>query len=237
VLVRTDSGEWKFDADTLNAVGELWSRIEKRGVRYGADITQLSLVEQIRKNLVPAALKDRFFLGNELWQWMGLALLLVIAVLADYLWRFLFTPIVRWAVKRYIEEAGEETVRATVIPIALLVGVLVFSVLLGLLQLVGDALVVVTGAVTVVVTVASAWVGFMVTDLVTIPNGGLTNEPLENVAERPSIRRTMNATITYDTPREPRRVGIAHRSSFPTVDPAALAIPPPLPRRYRFGIG
>ncbi len=38
--------------------------------------------------------------------------------------------------------------------------------------------------------------------LVTIPNGGLTNEPVENVAQRPSIRRIMNVTITYDTPRE-----------------------------------
>ena len=38
--------------------------IEKRGVQYGADITKLTLSEQIRKKLVPAALKDRFVLGS-----------------------------------------------------------------------------------------------------------------------------------------------------------------------------
>ncbi len=38
--------------------------------------------------------------------------------------------------------------------------------------------------------------------LVTIPNGGLTSDPVENAAERPSIRRTMNMTITRDTPHE-----------------------------------
>ena len=38
--------------------------------------------------------------------------------------------------------------------------------------------------------------------LVTIPNSNIVNDPVENIARRPSIRRTMNVTITYDTPRE-----------------------------------
>jgi len=39
-------------------------------------------------------------------------------------------------------------------------------------------------------------------NLVTIPNSNIVNSPVENVARRPSIRRIMNITITYDTPRE-----------------------------------
>ncbi len=38
--------------------------------------------------------------------------------------------------------------------------------------------------------------------LVTIPNSNIVNDPVENIGRRPSIRRTMNVTITYDTPRE-----------------------------------
>ena len=38
--------------------------------------------------------------------------------------------------------------------------------------------------------------------LVTIPNSKIVNDPVENIARRKSIRRTMNVTITYDTPRE-----------------------------------
>ncbi|MEX2309998.1 MAG: mechanosensitive ion channel domain-containing protein [Pirellulales bacterium] len=38
--------------------------------------------------------------------------------------------------------------------------------------------------------------------LVTIPNSILVNESIENVARRRTIRRTMDITITYDTPRE-----------------------------------
>jgi len=38
--------------------------------------------------------------------------------------------------------------------------------------------------------------------MVTIPNSNIVNDPVENVAHRKSIRRVLNVTITYDTPRE-----------------------------------
>ncbi|MBN2217464.1 MAG: mechanosensitive ion channel family protein, partial [Pirellulales bacterium] len=38
--------------------------------------------------------------------------------------------------------------------------------------------------------------------LVTIPNGNIVNNPVENPGRRPYIRRIMNVTITYDTSRE-----------------------------------
>jgi MscS family membrane protein len=42
----------------------------------------------------------------------------------------------------------------------------------------------------------------MTDHLVTIPNSTLVNESIENVARRRTIRRLMNVTITYDTPRQ-----------------------------------
>lgn len=38
--------------------------------------------------------------------------------------------------------------------------------------------------------------------LVTIPNSKIVSDPVENIGRRPSIRRILNVTITYDTPRE-----------------------------------
>jgi len=38
-------------------------------------------------------------------------------------------------------------------------------------------------------------------NLVTIPNSNIINETVENIGRRPFIRRLMNVTITYDTPR------------------------------------
>jgi MscS family membrane protein len=42
----------------------------------------------------------------------------------------------------------------------------------------------------------------LVGHVVTIPNAKIANESVENIARRPTIRRTINVTITYDTPRE-----------------------------------
>jgi MscS family membrane protein len=45
-------------------------------------------------------------------------------------------------------------------------------------------------------------------NVVTIPNASIVSEPVENVARRPSIRRIMNVTVTYDTPLEKIREGV-----------------------------
>lgn len=44
--------------------------------------------------------------------------------------------------------------------------------------------------------------------LVSIPNSLIVNDPVENVALRPSIRRIINVTITYDTPLEKVREAV-----------------------------
>jgi len=42
----------------------------------------------------------------------------------------------------------------------------------------------------------------LVGHVVTIPNSLIASEAVENIGRRPTIRRIMNVTITYDTPRE-----------------------------------
>jgi len=45
--------------------------------------------------------------------------------------------------------------------------------------------------------------------LVTIPNAIMANEPVENVARRPHIKRVLNVTVTYDTPPAKLRTAVA----------------------------
>jgi len=45
--------------------------------------------------------------------------------------------------------------------------------------------------------------------LVTVPNSVVANEAVENVTRRPYIRRVLNVTVTYDTPPEKLRQGVA----------------------------
>lgn len=44
--------------------------------------------------------------------------------------------------------------------------------------------------------------------LVNIPNSRIVNDPIENIAQRPTIRRILNVTITYDTPLAKIREGV-----------------------------
>lgn len=59
--------------------------------------------------------------------------------------------------------------------------------------------------------------------LVTIPNSVVANEAVENIGSRPSIRKIMNITVTYDTPPQKLQRGVeiiremlqARQQSFP----------------------
>ena len=59
--------------------------------------------------------------------------------------------------------------------------------------------------------------------LVTVPNATVANLPIENIGRRPSIRRVLHVTVTYDTPPEKVARGVeiiremleARRSNFP----------------------
>ncbi len=44
--------------------------------------------------------------------------------------------------------------------------------------------------------------------LVTVPNGELANQMIQNIGKRPFIKRVMNVTITYDTPPEKVQLAI-----------------------------
>lgn len=274
---------------------------------------------EIVRQWIPARLKNRFFLGVELWQWIGLALVIFPALLADVLARALLNPILARLMHRYVATANDDDLRATIRPLGLTVGALVFLALLNLLGLTGMAATILFLAGRLVLTLGLVWVAWSLADLiagalmrrpkeqkrvfddmlvpllrktakvfvaamgvlyvanafdielvplmasfgiaglavsfaaqdivknlfggltifldqpfrvgeritykgfdgtieeigfritrlrtptghlVSIPNGGLTNDPVENISRRPSIRRIMNITITYDTPRE-----------------------------------
>ncbi len=166
VLVKTESGEWRFSADTLNGLGKVWSWIEKRGVRHGVDVRELDPAQMIRTHLVPEILKGRFILGVELWQWIGLLVALFGAVLIDFLLRLILRPIARWILNKSTGEADRDSVRATVRPFGLLVSVLVFWWSLSVLGLIGVALLVLVVAAKLVFGFAAAWATWSITDLV-----------------------------------------------------------------------
>ncbi len=317
-LIKADHGAWKFSSETLGNINRLYGWIEPRLTRAGVSTDQVSGSTGVRR-LMPGALKDRFVLGLEHWQWLGLLVAIFLAVVADFVARLaLQTALVR-LVRRYVGEATPDAVRATLRPLGLVVAGVVFLLLINLLGLPGLALTIAAVAARLLLILGGTWSAWAVTDLVataylgrpeggksafdkmvvplirksvklfiialaviyiaesldialapllasfglvglaisfaaqdtiknlfggitvyvdrpfkvgdrvmfrgydgmieqigfrstklrtftghliSIPNASITSEPVENPARRPYIRRLLNVTITYDTPRE-----------------------------------
>jgi len=320
VIARGDDGVWRFSAETLASVGQLYSWIEPRGLQYGEDLSELSTSERLRR-LMPDSLKGRFALEVELWQWVTLLAMLFLVVVIDQISRVILRALVRRFVRMIIATPQPETVRFAVRPMGLAIAAFLFRWLVGLLGLTGTVGSVLTIAATVVLVFGAVWaawavtgvlmdawlerarktatrldemlvplvdktlklfivlvglvwiadsldmlkyfapliagfgvaglaisfaaqdmvknlfgglaifldqpfqlgeriivkgvdgtvekIGFRVTrirtltgNLITMPNSNITSESIENVARRKTLRRIMNLTITYDTPRD-----------------------------------
>lgn len=320
VLAKDDSGVWRFASETLDNVNQLYSWIEPRGVQHGTDIEELSVSEWLRRHM-PKMLKNSFILGVELWQWLGLLVVVFVAVVADLLSRLVLRAGVSRVVQRYVAEPSPDTVRFAVRPMGLAIAAVVFRWLLQPLGLAGVAMTVLSVAAAVVLAVGAVWAAWAVTGvvthawlerarktatpldemlvplvgttvklfiilvglvyvadsldllkffapllagfgvaglavsfaaqdmvknlfgglaifmdrpfrigdrivvkgvdgvvdrigfrvirlrtlaghLVTMPNNNITNEPVENIGRRPTLRRILNVTITYDTPKK-----------------------------------
>lgn len=315
-MVKTEDGTWKFAESTLDGINQLVAWARPLGVSPGSGVLRHVRSEAVRQ-WIPAGLQNRFFMGVELWQWVGLAIVIFLALAVDLIARLVLGRVLPRLTSRYLHVTDAETVRTTVRPIGVAIGAAAFLLLLSLLGLGGmpQAILYTAGRVVLVVGLTwAAWmmadllselfaaraartdspiddmvvlllrktaklfviamgvmyiaaafnvellpmlasfgiaglaisfaaqdivknlfgglaifldqpfkvgdrvvykgydgtiedVGFRVTQLrtgdghlVTIPNGGITNDPVENIARRPYIRRTLDLGVVYDTP-------------------------------------
>lgn len=247
ILERMDSGEWKFSSETVDGIGQTWSWIGQRGVRHGIDVGEYSTDERLRRALIPEVLKGRFVLGLELWQWVGLFAIVFLALLIDYASRVVLRPPVRWLLRRSTGETDPLHERLTLRPIGLLLGGLGIAglavsfaaqdmirnlfggmtVFLDRPFKIGDRIIYrdIDGIVENV-GFRSTKVRTLADHLVTVPNGGLTADTVENISMRTTIRRIMNLKLAYDTPPEKVREGLEIVRSVLAEDPIRESINP-----------
>jgi hypothetical protein len=77
VIVRTDSGAWKFSAETVAGIEPLWDSLKALPpVREFQGEEYLTLTERL-ESLWPASLREGRFLAIEYWQWISLFILIV----------------------------------------------------------------------------------------------------------------------------------------------------------------
>lgn len=143
VLSPDTRGEWLFTTETVAAIPDLFRAVEDREVVEGVlEATQLTPALWLRSKVPPTLRKVGFLL--EYWQWAGLFVLVLLALLLDRL----VTTVIRGVVERYLarrtESIGRRDLDRALRPTGWLVGALVvwFGVLLlGLPALVLESLV------------------------------------------------------------------------------------------------
>jgi MscS family membrane protein len=166
VITKTDSGEWKFSAGTLNKIAALWAWIEKRGVKSGADICEIDFTQKIRSRFVPEALKGRFVLGAELWQWLGLIVVLIIVLLTNALLAIILKPIASQIATKATSDPKNIQVHAAAKPLGLFVAAALFWLSLDILGFTGLPVLIFVVAIKLIVGYAVAWMAWAIVDVV-----------------------------------------------------------------------
>lgn len=166
VLAPDQRGEWLFTRETVEAVPTLYRAVESQEIVEGViEATPLTPALWLRSQ-VPAPLRRVGFL-LEYWQWAGLFVLVLLALILDRL----VTTILRGTVERYLARRTESIERGdldrALRPTGWLVGALVvwFGVLLlGLPPMLLDALITV---VEFLAAAAFVWAIYRAVDVIT----------------------------------------------------------------------
>ncbi|MCH8343408.1 MAG: mechanosensitive ion channel family protein [Planctomycetes bacterium] len=166
ILARTNDGTWKFSAQTVAGLRDLYDRIKGLPILSGlADERERSFILWFESEL-PVYLVENEFLAIKYWQWIGLFGLILIGVILDLCVRFLAALIARRIITRKGGKAHAETIRKTVRPFGLAVAALFWLWTIRLLGLPSDAVKVLLPAVRFFAMLAGVWAAFRVTDLI-----------------------------------------------------------------------
>lgn len=196
-LARQDDGTWRFSAETVRDIDELYDRVEHLPVLAGlADVRARSTSLWIQ-SLLPEVLVANEFIGLKYWQWAGLFAVILAGIVLDFALRIALSIVSRRAIARKGGEARPDTIRKTVRPFGLAAAALLWLWSIRLLGLPAEALKVLLPAVRLFAMLATVWAGFRVADLVTevlISRAARTRTKFDDLL-MPLIRKTVKVFI------------------------------------------
>ena len=152
VVMRQADGQWRWTADSINRVEEL----------YGQQFSLLgdSLIEKM-----PKSLRGKF-LGVEIWQYLALALLMLLALVVRKVIQVLVQTRIRRLVERYGAGWGAKLAASIDSPGATLVMAGMLAIAYPQLHLPINASLAVAFAVRLLSTVSVAWAAYRLVDVV-----------------------------------------------------------------------
>ena len=166
-LQRDADTGWRFtpesvDPDDLDAAIVAINRL--RRANGGADLEAASIDEWITLNAPPWMLES--FLGMAIWQWLALAAVVLLGLIADLVVRLLTIGFVRRIARRLHPEVDDAAVRRAVRGLGIVAATLVWLLGLSFLGLPLAAFAILEPAARFALVLSIFWLGWRATDLV-----------------------------------------------------------------------
>ena len=164
---RRGEDGWRIAEPTALTAADLRRTWVREAVPIVSEVEQpgaLTVAEVLRQRFVPAGLQREGFV-IEHWQWLGLLVLLFLAVVAERLTRVVARLGVRRVAGREKGLLGEDDVANFVRPVGILVAAVVFQLLLHLLDIREDVERILVVASGFAATVAGVWAAYTLVDV------------------------------------------------------------------------
>ena len=163
-LARDETGEWRFDKDTVEGLAEFRRLVGELEAEIGSATIALT-PDRVIRSWMPAPLRNGAVFGLEYWQWLGLVVFIFAGIVLDYSVRFAIRRTWRRIMQQRGREADRPLLKRAVRPFGLFASALLFYWTVRLLGLPPRALVFVLAAVRVFLMLSTVWAAFRVTDL------------------------------------------------------------------------
>ncbi|MHC4996247.1 MAG: mechanosensitive ion channel family protein [Planctomycetota bacterium] len=170
VLVRGDDGAWRFSADTVAGLYDLYRVLKKMPVIVGVDEKQLGdsvrWIEEAIETALPEDTRDSTLLTLEYWQWIALILFIFTGNALDFIFRRIVSTIVTTILRRQKSEPDPVKLRNAVRPAGLMVMALFWLNLVWILELPDLAYTIIQTAAELFAILASVWALWRLTDVI-----------------------------------------------------------------------
>jgi len=164
-IIKHADGRWLFSQQTMAALPAILEGLLDAPAKQGAKNPQVSLPFYIKvRSLLPEILKGEFLL--EYWQWIGILIFILLGMIADKVlaW-FLARNVARWQARKTEYQGLDKTILR---PLGLMAMAIIWWLGLGLLALPDTALIILSIAVKILVSLSAIWSAFRLVDVINV---------------------------------------------------------------------